>query len=300
VSANHAHAVSDPELKTLAPRGPRDARALAVASGHHPALGVDSRGTIDGRVVYGFRAAPAGQSALIGHRTRDQAVISVVIPFTRDGQLVAAARGTRRRGNAEALDLEIIFVDDGSKDGSWKVVKELSRLYPNVQPGVRFRRNFGKAAALSAGFRRRRRATTIMTLDADLQDDPAEIPRFLAAMAKGTNSEPVETLTCGRRPARRYDVVSGWKRVRLDPWSQGRAEPYLQFDGQLLTGTWLHDHNCGMKCYRAEVFKEVRLYGELHRFIPVLAAARGYRAARSRSIIARAASAYSNTGCVAL
>jgi dolichol-phosphate mannosyltransferase len=126
--------------------------------------------------------------------------------------------------------------------------------------GIRFRRNFGKAAALSAGFAAAL-GDIILTLDADLQDDPAEIPNFLAKLNEG------------------YDVVSGWKQKRLDPWH--KTWPSWVFNGMVswLTGVKLHDHNCGMKCYRAEVFREVRLYGELHRFIPVLAAARGFKVA---------------------
>ena len=123
---------------------------------------------------------------------------------------------------------------------------------------VRFRRNFGKAAALQAGFRLVR-GEIALTLDADLQDDPHEIPRFLEMLSEG------------------YDVISGWKQVRHDPWH--KVFPSRVFNGMIstLTGVKLHDHNCGMKCYRAEVLREVRLYGELHRFIPVLAAAKGFR-----------------------
>ena len=126
--------------------------------------------------------------------------------------------------------------------------------------GIRFRRNFGKAAALSAGFAAAH-GDIIMTLDADLQDDPAEIPKFLAKLNEG------------------FDVISGWKHTRLDPWH--KTWPSWVFNGMVswLTGVKLHDHNCGMKCYRAEVFREIRLYGELHRFIPVLAAARGFKVA---------------------
>ena len=160
------------------------------------------------------------------------------------------------------LDVEVVFVDDGSADGSWAVVSDLASRYPSVK-GIRFRRNFGKAAALSAGFRAAS-GETIVTLDADLQDDPAEVPRFLAALESG-----------GANGAR-LDVVSGWKRVRRDPWH--KVWPSRVFNRMVswTTGTWLHDHNCGMKAYRSEVFKEVRLYGEMHRFIPVLAAARGF------------------------
>jgi dolichol-phosphate mannosyltransferase len=185
-------------------------------------------------------------------------VISVVIPVYNEKESLAVLHeeiaDVARRAN---LDLEVVFVDDGSSDGSWAVIVELARGDPRVQ-GIRFRRNFGKAAALSAGFRAARR-DLVLTLDADLQDDPAEIPRFLAALAGG------------------LDVVGGWKRTRHDPWHKVLPSRVFNRLVSWITGVYLHDHNCGMKCYRAEVFREVRLYGELHRFIPVLAAARGFR-----------------------
>jgi glycosyltransferase involved in cell wall biosynthesis len=153
--------------------------------------------------------------------------------------------------------LDMVFVDDGSTDGSWDVIERLAEQDPRVR-GIRFRRNFGKAAALSAGFDAAR-GELVMTLDADLQDDPSEIPRFLEEMEKN------------------LDVVSGWKQVRHDPWH--KVGPSRIFNGLVstLTGVRLHDHNCGFKCYRREIFEEVRLYGELHRFVPVLAAARGWK-----------------------
>src|SRR5205807_8637047 len=119
-------------------------------------------------------------------------------------------------------------------------------------------RNFGKAAAYSAGFLAAQ-GDIVMTLDADLQDDPREIPRFLAELEKN------------------LDVVSGWKKVRLDPWHKVLPSRVFNWMVSRLTGVRLHDHNCGMKCYRREVLAEVRLYGERHRFVPVLAAARGFR-----------------------
>lgn len=185
-------------------------------------------------------------------------MLSIVIPVYNEMESLAMLHAEIASvAMSEGLELEVIFVDDGSTDGSWKVITELAAKDASVR-GIRFRRNFGKAAALSAGFRAARGAQ-ILTLDADLQDNPKEIPRFLAALAGGV------------------DVVSGWKRVRHDPWH--KVWPSRVFNEMVswLTGVRLHDHNCGMKCYRAEVFREVRLYGELHRFIPVLAAARGYR-----------------------
>jgi glycosyltransferase involved in cell wall biosynthesis len=190
-------------------------------------------------------------------------MISVVIPVFNEresllplhAEIVTAAQQHR-------LDVEVLFVDDGSRDGSWDVIADLARRYGNVR-GVRFRRNFGKAAALSAGFRAAK-GDVILTLDADLQDDPAELPRFLTALQEGGAG------------GTRLDVVSGWKRVRHDPWHKVLPSRVFNRLVSWMTGVRLHDHNCGMKCYRAEVFHEVRLYGELHRFIPVLAAARGF------------------------
>ncbi len=184
--------------------------------------------------------------------------LSIVIPvYNEQDSLNLLHREIAETARAAGLDLEVIFVDDGSRDTSWEVIAELARTYPYVH-GLRFRRNFGKAAALSAGFGAAR-GDVILTMDADLQDDPREIPRFLAALHTGR------------------DVVSGWKRTRHDPWHKVGPSRIFNWLVSWMTGVRLHDHNCGMKCYRAEVLREVRLYGELHRFIPVLAASRGFR-----------------------
>ncbi|MEM6654323.1 MAG: glycosyltransferase family 2 protein [Planctomycetota bacterium] len=162
------------------------------------------------------------------------------------------------------LRMRMIFVDDGSSDGSWRCVEQLAAKDERVL-GIRFRRNFGKAAALSAGFEAAE-DEFVITMDADLQDDPEEVPRLLAMLRDDAGQ--------GARP---LDVVSGWKQTRHDPI--GKRWPSLLFNGMVskLTGVRLHDHNCGLKAYRRDVLHEVRLYGELHRFVPVLAAARGYR-----------------------
>jgi glycosyltransferase involved in cell wall biosynthesis len=185
-------------------------------------------------------------------------MISIVIPvFNECESLAQLHQEIDETAKAHGLEVEIVFVSDGSTDKSWDTIRDLAAKDSRVR-GIRFRRNFGKAAALSAGFEAAR-GDIVMTLDADLQDDPKEIPQFLKAMDEGK------------------DVISGWKRVRHDPWH--KVFPSRVFNGMVsrLTGVWLHDHNCGFKCYRAEVFREVRLYGELHRFIPVLASARGFR-----------------------
>ena len=185
-------------------------------------------------------------------------MISVVIPvFNEQDSLAILYDELARVAESASLRFEILFIDDGSSDGSWDLIRALADKHADVH-GIRFRRNFGKAAALSAGFAAAR-GDIIMTLDADLQDDPAEIPRFLSKLNEG------------------FDVISGWKETRLDPWH--KVWPSWVFNSMVswLTGVKLHDHNCGMKCYRAEIFREIRLYGELHRFIPVLAAARGFK-----------------------
>ena len=185
-------------------------------------------------------------------------MLSIVIPVYNEAESLVALHGEIRDVAASnGYELDVIFVDDGSRDNSWEIIRRLASADPQVR-GIRFRRNFGKSAALSAGFAQVR-GEMVMTLDADLQDDPHEIPRFLAEMENG------------------YDVISGWKKLRHDPW--GKVFPSRVFNRMvsLLTGVKLHDHNCGMKCYRRQVFDEIWIYGELHRFIPVLAAARGFR-----------------------
>lgn len=190
-------------------------------------------------------------------------MISIVIPVYNEAQSLAALHAEIAAVcRAKDLDVEILLVDDGSTDESWEVIELLAEEDSRVH-GVRFRRNFGKAAALSAGFHHAH-GDIIITLDADLQDDPAEIPNFLAALEEKTPRGP-------------RDVISGWKHIRYDPWHKVLPSRIFNWMVSWLTGVPLHDHNCGMKCYRKEVFREVKLYGELHRFIPVLAAARGFR-----------------------
>jgi glycosyltransferase involved in cell wall biosynthesis len=186
------------------------------------------------------------------------AALSLIVPVLDEADSLRELHAQITAAAATAdVTIELIFVDDGSRDGSWDLITELSHTDPRVQ-GVRFRRNFGKAAALTAGFQA---ATSplLMTMDADLQDDPAEIPRFLAVLNSG------------------FDVVNGWKERRLDPWHKVYPSKVFNWLVSRLTGLALHDHNCGVKLFRREVAEEIRLYGELHRFIPVLAHARGFR-----------------------
>ena len=154
---------------------------------------------------------------------------------------------------------EAVFVDDGSTDGSFAALTRLHSAHENVRV-VRLRRNFGKAAALAAGFANAH-GDVVVTIDADLQDDPAEIPRLLAKLDEG------------------FDLVSGWKAHRRDPFTRRALSRIFNWVTGRVSGLRLHDLNCGLKAYRAEVIQGLRLYGELHRFIPVLAHYRGHRIA---------------------
>jgi len=185
--------------------------------------------------------------------------LSLVIPLYNEAEsLEQLHREICEVASANNYDLEIIFVDDGSTDQSWAIIEKLAAEDARVC-GIQFRRNFGKAAALQAGFNAAK-GDIVFTLDADLQDDPKEIPDFLRQLEENG-----------------LDVISGWKQRRYDPWH--KVFPSRVFNGMVsfMTGVKLHDHNCGMKCYRREVLGEIALYGERHRLIPVLAAARGFK-----------------------
>jgi glycosyltransferase involved in cell wall biosynthesis len=185
-------------------------------------------------------------------------VISVVIPVHNEERSVALLYDELATTFAgEGLEWEAVFVDDGSMDGTFGALTRLHDANDNIR-AVRFRRNFGKAAALDAGFREAT-GEIIVTIDGDLQDDPAEIPRLLARLEEG------------------YDLVSGWKTKRRDPLTRRIPSKLFNAVAGRVSGIRLHDMNCGLKAYRAEVVEELNLYGELHRYIPVLAHYHGYR-----------------------
>ncbi len=184
--------------------------------------------------------------------------LSLVIPLFNEEQALPELIGKLETVlPATGHEFEVLAVDDGSTDGSLDVLKQLhaDRSWLRL---VVFRRNFGKSDALEAGFRHAR-GKIIITMDADLQDDPQEIPRFLAMLNEG------------------WDLISGWKKVRHDPASKRWPSRLFNRVTSMASGVRLHDFNCGFKCYRREVVDAMRVYGELHRFLPAIAHMKGFR-----------------------
>ncbi|MEM1117184.1 MAG: glycosyltransferase family 2 protein [Bacteroidota bacterium] len=183
--------------------------------------------------------------------------LSVVVPVYNEAEsLPALADEIRAALDGAGLSFEVWMVDDGSDDGSWGVITALNEADPRFA-GVQFRRNYGKSPALAAGFERAS-GRFVATLDADLQDDPAELPEMVARLEAGA------------------DLVSGWKRKRNDPWEKRLPSKFFNRVTRWMSGIPLHDFNSGIKAYRAEVVKSVKVYGELHRYIPMLAKWEGY------------------------
>ncbi|BCL83437.1 dolichol-phosphate mannosyltransferase [Ktedonobacteria bacterium brp13] len=193
----------------------------------------------------------------------ERVAISIVVPLMNEQENVSILYD-RIAEQLKVLDktYEIIFIDDGSTDNTFSVLKGLYEAHPNIVRVVRFRHNFGKTPGLVAGFDRAR-GEVVFTMDGDLQDDPQEIPRYLEKLDEG------------------YDLVTGWKFPRLDPIS--KTFPSRIFNGLVskLSGVQLHDINCGFKAYRREVVEDpyLKLYGDFHRFIPIIATSRGFRVA---------------------
>lgn len=184
--------------------------------------------------------------------------ISIVVPLYNE---VDSLRPLLEKIQAAMADFgrsyEVLFVDDGSTDGSGPLLEQLHAECDEVKV-IQFRRNFGKAAAYSAAFARVS-GEVVITMDADLQDDPAEIPNLVARIEEG------------------FDLVSGWKRKRFDPLGKTVPSRFFNWVTGRISGIPIHDFNCGLKAYRVEVVRDLRIYGELHRYIPVLADMEGYR-----------------------
>ena len=185
--------------------------------------------------------------------------ISVVVPlFNEEESLPELVAWIDRIAHENSLSYEVIMVNDGSTDRSWEVVKELSAKYPAVK-GISFMRNYGKSAALYSGFEMAS-GEVVFTMDADLQDSPDEIP----AMRRMILEEG-------------YDLVSGWKRKRYDPIGKRWPSKFFNLTARIMSGIRLHDFNCGLKAYRLKVVKSIEVYGEMHRYMPILAKHAGFK-----------------------
>ncbi|MFT5749764.1 MAG: glycosyltransferase involved in cell wall biosynthesis [Ancylomarina sp.] len=184
--------------------------------------------------------------------------ISVVVPlYNEDESLPELLAWIDRVMKEHSFSYEAILVDDGSKDTSWEVINQLHDLYAEVR-GIKFRRNYGKSAALFCGFEAAK-GDVVITMDADLQDSPDEIPE-LYRMVKEEN----------------YDIVSGWKQKRYDPITKTIPSKFFNRTARAVSGIRLHDFNCGLKAYNYKVVKSIEVYGEMHRYIPILAKEAGF------------------------
>ena len=185
--------------------------------------------------------------------------ISVVVPlYNEEESLPELVAWIDRVAQENKLSYEVIMVDDGSSDNSWAVVEQLKERYPAIK-GIRFARNYGKSAALYCGFDEAE-GEVVFTMDADLQDSPDEIPEMRRMILEEG-----------------YDLVSGWKKKRYDPAGKRFPSKFFNWTARIVSGIKLHDFNCGLKAYRRRVIKSIEVYGEMHRYIPILAKHAGYK-----------------------
>ncbi len=195
--------------------------------------------------------------------------ISVVIPLLNEEEsLPELAAWIERVMQENNLSYEVLFVDDGSRDGSWKIIEGLAALNPSLK-GIKFRRNYGKAAALNVGFGNAT-GDVVITMDADMQDSPDEIPGLYEMIRTGE-----------------YDLVSGWKKKRYDPISKTIPTKFYNWTTRRMSGIRLHDFNCGLKAYKNDVIKSIEVYGEMHRYIPVIAKWAGFNRIGEKVVVHR-------------
>ena len=184
--------------------------------------------------------------------------VSIVIPvFEEEESLVELTEWIDKVCKEHSIEYETIFVDDGSRDKSWEIICDLCQINPNVK-GIRFSRNYGKSAALDTGFKAAQ-GEVVITMDADMQDSPDEIPGLINMILHDG-----------------FDLVSGWKEKRFDPISKTIPSKFFNFVTRKISGIKLHDFNCGLKAYRKSVVKNIRVYGEMHRYLPVIAKWNGF------------------------
>ena len=186
--------------------------------------------------------------------------VSIVVPlYNEEESLPELMAWIERVCSENRLSYEVIMVDDGSTDSSWSVVEQLKEKYCDTLKAIRFARNYGKSAALYCGFEAAE-GEVVFTMDADLQDSPEEIPEMRCMVLEEG-----------------YDIVSGWKKRRYDPLSKRLPSKFFNATARCVSGIKLHDFNCGLKCYRKRVIKSIEVYGEMHRYIPILAKYAGFK-----------------------
>ena len=196
--------------------------------------------------------------------------LSVVVPlYDEEESLAELFDWVKRVADGQGYAWEIIMVDDGSRDGSWEVVERLAAANPEVR-GIRFGRNYGKSAALYCGFEAAR-GEVVITMDADLQDSPDEIPELVRMIRQEG-----------------YDMVSGWKKERHDPRVKTIPSKFFNATARAVSGIKLHDFNCGLKAYKRRVVKSIEVYGEMHRYIPILASKAGFGRIGEKVVLHRA------------
>jgi glycosyltransferase involved in cell wall biosynthesis len=195
--------------------------------------------------------------------------ISIVVPFLNEEEsLPELVEWIDRVMRENSLSYEVVMVDDGSTDKSWSIVQTLKDKYPIK--GIKFRRNYGKSAALNVGFEAAE-GDVVFTMDADLQDSPDEVPEMRRMIVEDG-----------------FDLVSGWKQKRYDPLSKTIPTKLYNWTTRQMSGIYLHDFNCGLKAYRKDVVKSVEVYGEMHRYIPVLAKWAGFKKIGEKVVVHRA------------
>ncbi|MCG8577914.1 MAG: glycosyltransferase family 2 protein [Flavobacteriales bacterium] len=184
--------------------------------------------------------------------------ISVVVPLLDEAESLPELHAwIKRVMNENNFSYEVVFIDDGSKDDSWKIIESFQQNDPHIR-GIKFQRNYGKSAALHVGFAATK-GQVVITMDADLQDSPDEIPELYRMIMED-----------------QFDLVSGWKKKRYDPLSKTIPTKLYNGVNRMMSGIKLHDMNCGLKAYRSDVVKSIEIFGEMHRYIPVIAKASGF------------------------
>jgi len=196
--------------------------------------------------------------------------ISIIVPaYNEEESIPELSKWIDSVCSTHNFSYEVVFIDDGSTDNTWKVIKSVSAINPSVR-GIRFRRNYGKAAALHTGFQTAK-GDVVFTMDADLQDSPDEIPELFRMISEEN-----------------YDLVSGWKKKRYDPFVKRFTSKIYNRTARMASGIKLHDFNCGLKAYRSEVVKSIEVFGEMHRYIPMLAKEAGFKKIGEKVVVHQA------------